>query len=268
VLCGVLASCVLFFFTALYAAGGLQAAKTLELVPFIGAELGPRVEAWVLGSTEELTIYDSPIEDGDLLTQTVGVPYTGTVEARPECKQPKGWPLRGYITQGFHAGHKGIDISVVSGSMVQTTMCGTVIFAGQPAVDGFGSEGYGNLMIVANSEYKTYYAHLSEMYYMPGDEVDAGLIIAASGNTGRSTGAHLHYEVWVDGKREDPWPYMQLGEGEALMPVLSGAAKRAEALFFVERDVRSNGSPAYLSDFASRLNKPRVSRGGQIVGFA
>ena len=212
VLLAITASCVLFCCTALYAAGGLAAARTVEPVPFIGPDVSKRVENWVLGATEELTITDAPLFDGIPFTEPVTLPFTDTVEERPECKQPKGWPAKGPITQGFHVGHSGIDIALIQGTLVQTTMCGTVVYA------GWNNVGYGYLLIVENSDYKTYYAHLSQIYYAPGDQVNAGTIIGASGSTGNSTGPHLHYEVRLNGVPQDPWPYIKLDDGFGLIP--------------------------------------------------
>ena len=74
---------------------------------------------------------------------------------------------------------------------------------------GWNNQGYGNLVIVENGPYKTYYAHLSEIPVQVGQTVQAGQVIAYSGNTGNSTGPHLHYEVRVNGQRVDPSPYLQ-----------------------------------------------------------
>jgi murein DD-endopeptidase MepM/ murein hydrolase activator NlpD len=103
---------------------------------------------------------------------------------------PSGLPVSGYrLTQNFHPGHTGIDLAVVVGTPVKTTMDGKVIHA------GWNTQGYGNLVIVENGEYRTYYAHLSSIPVSVGDTVKAGTTIGLSGNTGNSTGPHLHYEI-------------------------------------------------------------------------
>lgn len=102
---------------------------------------------------------------------------------------PSGRPVTGRLTQGFHSGHNALDIAVPVGTPVQTTMDGTVVHA------GWNNQGYGNLVIVENGEYRTYYAHLSNIPVSVGDTVEAGAVIAYSGNTGNSTGPHLHYEI-------------------------------------------------------------------------
>lgn len=111
---------------------------------------------------------------------------------------PAGLPVEGPISQEFHAGHHGTDIAVPVGTPVQATMSGRVVHA------GWNNEGYGNLVIVENGSYRTYYAHLDKVPVSEGDVVSAGTIIGLSGNTGNSTGPHVHYEVRVDGKSVSP----------------------------------------------------------------
>jgi len=89
--------------------------------------------------------------------------------------------------------HNGVDVSLPEGSPVPAAMGGTVIFA------GWNDQGYGNLVIVQNGPWTTYYGHLSAISVQVGQEVQRGEVIALSGNTGVSTGPHLHYEVRYDG---------------------------------------------------------------------
>lgn len=111
------------------------------------------------------------------------------------------WPVDGgTITSGigwrldpFGSGrmiyHHGVDISVPEGTPVHPTQVGTVIFAGP-------YKGYGNLVVVDHGNgYETIYGHNSSVLAKPGDRVDQQSVIALSGNTGRSTGPHVHYEV-------------------------------------------------------------------------
>jgi murein DD-endopeptidase MepM/ murein hydrolase activator NlpD len=112
--------------------------------------------------------------------------------------EPSGRPVGGYLTQGFHAGHNGLDFGVVVGTPVKATMDGKVIYA------GWNDQGYGNLVIVENGPYRTYYAHLSNIPVTIGDTVNAGATVGLSGNTGNSTGPHLHYEVRLNNVPIDP----------------------------------------------------------------
>jgi murein DD-endopeptidase MepM/ murein hydrolase activator NlpD len=69
---------------------------------------------------------------------------------------------------------------------------------------GWNNQGYGNLVIVENGAYRTYYAHLSSIPVSVGDTVRAGTTIGLSGNTGNSTGPHLHYEIRKNNVPVDP----------------------------------------------------------------
>ncbi len=85
--------------------------------------------------------------------------------------------------------HSGYDISVPAGTPVHPTQVGTVFFAGP-------FHGYGNLVAIDHGNgYLTYYGHNSELLVKPGDKVGPDTVIALSGNTGRSTGPHVHYEM-------------------------------------------------------------------------
>lgn len=85
--------------------------------------------------------------------------------------------------------HHGVDIAVPEGTPVYPTQTGTVVYAGL-------YKGYGNLVAVDHGNgYVTIYGHNGSVRVKPGDRVDEKTVIALSGNTGRSTGPHVHYEV-------------------------------------------------------------------------
>jgi murein DD-endopeptidase MepM/ murein hydrolase activator NlpD len=117
------------------------------------------------------------------------------------ASEPHGKPVNGSVlTQEFHTGHTGIDLAVVTGTPVKATMDGKVVSA------GWNTQGYGNLVIIENGAYKTYYAHLSSIPVAVGDTVKAGSVIGLSGSTGNSTGPHLHYEIRKNNVPIDPAP--------------------------------------------------------------
>ncbi len=124
--------------------------------------------------------------------------YIGTREM-PEY----GWPVeKASITSGFGerwgAVHKGIDIGVPMGTSVKAARGGTVLRA-----ERIGT--YGNCVIIDHGDgQETRYAHLSGILVNAGDEVVKGQEIARSGNSGRTTGPHLHFEIRVDGEPIDP----------------------------------------------------------------
>lgn len=110
-------------------------------------------------------------------------------------------PANGPITSGFGASrgrypHAGIDFAVGIGSAVRAMLNGVVRKIGWNAVTGRSGKG----MVVDHAQgMSSYYGHLSAWGKQPGDEVKAGERIASSGNTGRSTGPHLHAELWKGG---------------------------------------------------------------------
>jgi murein DD-endopeptidase MepM/ murein hydrolase activator NlpD len=119
---------------------------------------------------------------------------------------PQGLPLKGkgHLTQGSHAGHVALDYGVPVGTSVYATMGGKVVYA------GWNNEGYGNLVIVEKGEYRTYFAHLSKIPVRVGEKVDAGTVIGLSGNTGNSTGPHLHYEIRRNGTPINPTKFTKV----------------------------------------------------------
>jgi murein DD-endopeptidase MepM/ murein hydrolase activator NlpD len=113
-------------------------------------------------------------------------------------------PTTGTLTQPFHPGHKGIDIGVPLGTPVVSAADGTVTFAGQQT-------GYGTHVEVQHADgVVTTYSHLSHIDVVVGQKVRAGQLIAHSGNTGHSTGPHLHFEVHpTPGTLTDPITWLR-----------------------------------------------------------
>ncbi|MDY6891106.1 MAG: M23 family metallopeptidase [Pseudomonadota bacterium] len=103
--------------------------------------------------------------------------------------------------------HNGTDFKADTGTPVYATADGVVEYGGYRKGSGFG-----NLIIVQhNFGFKTYYAHLQKVQVRSGSFVHKGQQIGLSGNTGRSTGAHLHYEVRHLYRPLDPEPFLQWG---------------------------------------------------------
>jgi murein DD-endopeptidase MepM/ murein hydrolase activator NlpD len=121
---------------------------------------------------------------------------------------PSVWPARGWVTSDFgtrldpytatRVMHKGLDIANSAGTPIVAPADGTVVFAGTEG-------GYGRVLVLDHGfGVKTRYGHLSELKVKLGEKVKRGQGIATMGNTGRSTGPHLHYEVRVNGIPENP----------------------------------------------------------------
>lgn len=121
---------------------------------------------------------------------------------------PSVWPVRGWVTSDFgtrldpytseRVMHAGLDIATTHGKEVVAPSDGTVVFAG---LEG----GYGNVLVIDHGYgIKTRYGHLASLRVKAGEKVKRGTLIAGVGNTGRSTGPHLHYEVRVNGIAQNP----------------------------------------------------------------
>ncbi|MBN1298447.1 MAG: peptidoglycan DD-metalloendopeptidase family protein [Actinobacteria bacterium] len=121
---------------------------------------------------------------------------------------PSVWPSSGIISSVFHEYrgnghyHGGIDIANNVGTEVNAAASGVVIFAAR-------NRGFGNEVIIHHGfGYMTVYAHLNKILVEVGQEVNKGDKIAEMGNTGYSTGPHLHYEVIKDNAQVDPMEYL------------------------------------------------------------
>lgn len=99
--------------------------------------------------------------------------------------------------------HKGIDFAHPTGTNIYASASGTVTFS------GWNSGGYGYLVIISHGNgVQTYYAHNSKLLCSVGQNVSQGQLIAKSGNTGRSTGPHLHFEIRINGVAYNPALYL------------------------------------------------------------
>lgn len=107
------------------------------------------------------------------------------------------------FTQYYWYGHPGIDIALAEGTAVVASDTGTVTFA------GWNIYGYGNLIVVNHGNgYETFYAHLNGISVVPGQIVYQGNVIGTTGNTGNSSGPHIHFEIRANGVQDDPCWYI------------------------------------------------------------
>jgi peptidoglycan DL-endopeptidase CwlO len=119
------------------------------------------------------------------------------------------WPVEGTVTSGFGYRwgrmHEGIDISVPEGTPIRAAADGTVILMQSE----YESGGYGNYTCIDHGGgLSTCYAHQSSFATSVGARVNQGDVIGFSGNTGHSTGPHLHFEVRINGAATDPLGYL------------------------------------------------------------
>jgi murein DD-endopeptidase MepM/ murein hydrolase activator NlpD len=142
-------------------------------------------------------------------TAVAGAPSTGL---SPEI--PTSWPLvtAGFVTQEVqHArdgAHPGVDIAVPQHSYIRASGAGVVREAGSDSV-------YGLYVLIehGNSGYDSMYGHASRLFVAAGDTIWQNEVIALSGNTGRSTAPHLHFEILQDGRPIDPFTLVQQRSG-------------------------------------------------------
>jgi lipoprotein NlpD len=184
----------------LMAANGISDPRTLA----VGQELV------VPGATEALDVDDPALPrkptPGEAPPAPEARPAPAAAEARPPAPEarppPLAWPLRGvlYGRFGIRGGtrHDGIDIAAPEGSPVLAAADGVVIYVGEQS-------GYGTVVILRHDRgLVTVYAHNSAVLVREGDRVARGQPVAKVGQTGRTTGPHLHFEVREGTRPRDP----------------------------------------------------------------
>jgi murein DD-endopeptidase MepM/ murein hydrolase activator NlpD len=192
--------------------------RTRQLAIVAGiAALGDGAEAGVGGGTpvdevgaDDLPAMASRLERIDGTLDAVEVQLHQ--RARWISQTPAITPVKGILTSGFgyradplthgHGNHQGVDIAAAPGQPVRASADGIVMRAGNIG-------GLGNAIFVAHGYgITTRYGHLSKVEVRPGQRVKRGDVIGRVGNTGRSTGYHLHYEVRQDGEPVNPLVYI------------------------------------------------------------
>jgi murein DD-endopeptidase MepM/ murein hydrolase activator NlpD len=163
-----------------------------------------------------------PVEDGSAAEPAREVPAEPTAEpsapaptwegaavepSRTTSLEPGGWPLqvRGFMTARFEGpdGHTGVDIAVPAETPVLATAAGVVTEAGFDSIFGY------YVVLAHAGELETAYAHNVRLLVERGQRVARGDAIAYSGDSGRSSAPHLHYEVRRARRPVDPEPYLR-----------------------------------------------------------
>ena len=162
---------------------------------------------------------------GSIDIQTLMKELQRTVETVDEIKDylriqkdlylatPKGFPVEGNVSSPFgmrenpfsgdKSFHSGVDISASPGTPIRATADGIVIHSGRTQFSGY-------LVVLEHGHgFKTIYAHNKKNLVKMGQTVKRGEVIAYVGSTGKSTGPHVHYEVWEKGKNINPKKYLQ-----------------------------------------------------------
>ncbi len=187
-----------------------------RLAMLAGADPGPPRIIGVGGPGEISNGYDYVSQRLDDLSgrvaaldqQGIALERVMREKSRLLASTPSIWPVRGYLSSGFGRRndpftgeiewHYGVDISSNTGTPARVTADGVVIEAGS-------SPTYGNYVAVRHGFGKmTRYAHLSRIAVRRSQRLRRGEVVGLVGNTGRSRAPHLHYEVWVDGRAQNP----------------------------------------------------------------
>ena len=162
------------------------------------------------GPSEELgRLSESVMEEGESLR---ALERLITRAGKALASLPSRWPVRGAVnsefgnrtspwTKGMEF-HSGMDISAERSTPVRAPSAGTVAFAGTHSEYGL------TVMLDHGQELRTIYGHLSKIWVTLGQKVERGADIGVTGNTGRSSGPHLHYEILVKGRSVNPRAYL------------------------------------------------------------
>jgi len=124
--------------------------------------------------------------------------YPNIYPVSKDSRLTSGYGYRKDPFTGKRAFHGGIDLAVPENTEVISCGAGKIVKAGYNRTNG-------NFIIIDHgNKYKSYYGHLSQLLVKKDNEVKKGQVIGLSGNTGMSTGPHLHFQITLDGKTIDP----------------------------------------------------------------
>ena len=160
------------------------------------SEEGVTAETGGIGGSDENITLSQDEQDIAYIKENVSiiVPVYGTVTSGYGPRTP---------TNIISANHAGLDIGANEGTEIVAAMEGTV-----ELVSSYGD--YGNHVKITNGEVSTMYAHCKDIYVNQGDYISQGQVIATVGNTGRTTGPHLHFEIARSGRTVDPQKIIQI----------------------------------------------------------
>ncbi len=179
----------------------------------VGDYTRPNIEkgTWLIipGGKRELVTWSAPLgltRDNPAIASEMGPGACGVIQGGAVGYGTFVWPTNKHYLSGYDYQppiHWGIDIAGSEGEGVYASDAGVVVYAGWNKY-GFGSM----LMIDHGTGFQTLYAHLSEIYVSCGQSVGQGDPIGAIGSTGKSSGAHLHFEIRTVTYFVNPWDYL------------------------------------------------------------
>lgn len=199
----------------------INSAKGDQMIGGVGGGISPDDEGFLLTTRAKTTELVSRMSDDLKQLETSAnrqessfTELAGELQKKSSylASMPSIWPVRGWLTSGFGERtspftgftqvHQGIDIANRIGTPIIAPSNGIVVQAGR-------EEGLGKNVIISHGYgIKTIYGHMSELYVKAGQRISRGDKIGAVGNTGHSTGSHLHYQVSIDGVNVNPSKYI------------------------------------------------------------
>ena len=179
----------------------------------IGDFAHPNIETgtWLIvpNGTREFVTWSAPAipRDNPSVAKVLGPGACGSVADGAIGAGVFIWPANNHSLSGFDyspsTNHSGIDIDGETGDAVYAADNGVVVYS------GWNNWGYGNVVVINHGNgWQTLYAHLSAYNVSCGQSVWQGAVIGAIGNTGNSSGSHLHYEMMYNGAKVNPWDYL------------------------------------------------------------
>lgn len=179
----------------------------------IGDFAHPNIETgtWLIvpNGTREFVTWSAPAipRDNPSVAKVLGPGACGSVADGAIGAGVFIWPANNHSLSGFDyspsTNHSGIDIDGETGDAVYAADNGLVVYS------GWNNWGYGNVVVINHGNgWQTLYAHLSAYNVSCGQSVWQGAVIGAIGNTGNSSGSHLHYEMMYNGAKVNPWDYL------------------------------------------------------------
>lgn len=214
-----------------------------SVIPGVGTGIGAGIGGLIGGGIGFATGGENSTVTGASVTNTGGRGFTliHPVNGPITCKY-------GTKDELHPSGHYAIDYGVPTGTPVKAAAAGTVVAVGS----GSGSRSYGNNIEISHVDgFSTLYAHLNSSNVRIGQKVAQGEVVAQSGNTGFSSGPHLHFELKKNGAKVDPGPY--LGSGVSAGGTVNSAPKAASGSLLASNIAVSGASSAGLSTGISNI---------------
>ncbi len=194
--------------------GVLHVVRPGDTLSSIAAKYKVPMEAIASYPLNKMESINTPLSVGQQLVVPGGqkpyiprqvVAYNGPVpQGASQGSGVFGWPTDGVLTQPFWSGHRALDIGAWTGTPILAADSGYVI----AARTGWNF-GYGNMVMIDHGNgYVTLYGHMNSIFVRQGENVAKGEQIGTVGNTGNSTGPHLHFEIRYQGVPRNPMPFL------------------------------------------------------------